>query len=106
LVSGGFSCQLMTLNCTGCIDNTTNCYSNGLGSQGVCTQCQTGMILVNGNCVASTCNLFGCSICLNSICVKCNQGLLLTNGYCQQLNCNNGVAHCILCIQNNTCLGC
>ena len=69
------------------------------------------MILNQGQCYTATCNIFGCAQCATystpPVCLKCNQGLLMSGtGYCQQLNCNNSVANCILCIQNNYCLGC
>ena len=78
--------------------------------QGACTQCSSGMLLFQGQCYTTSCNIYGCAQCQTwtnpPVCLQCNQGLLLTQGYCQQLNCNNNVPNCILCIQNNTCLGC
>lgn len=110
LSSNQTSCSAISYSCPGCQNFNTTCYYDWTRMQGACTQCSTGMLLFQGQCYTTSCNIYGCAQCQTwtnpPVCLQCNQGLLLTQGYCQQLNCNNNVPNCILCIQNNTCLGC
>lgn len=112
LSSNGSQCIMKTFSCgAGCSNTTGSCMYNWNTNAGQCYQCNGNMILYNGQCISPTCNIYGCQICApwaasNTQCLKCNQSLILSDGYCITSNCNNGVANCVNCIGNGTCLGC
>lgn len=100
-----------------CPYNVSNCqscsytYNSDFNYQKVlCSQCNTGYILVNGYCVAQLttygCSVANCNTCsYNNFCSACNPGFTLTSyGTCIPAQCN--IPNCASCGLNFICQQC
>lgn len=52
-------------------------------SNGLCTNCSAGFIIMNGICVKQNCSVLYCQQCsTNNTCIQCNNRFILTNNTC------------------------